>query len=247
MPIHLTLTQQIICVWTVVAVIAVILAAVLLRRRPDAAVKHLLERPTTPAAPPADPWPTAPTPPPSRTLQRPRLAVPPDRWPVRTVPVLEAVAPVVDVPVAIDAPARRLRLIERLRGAPRHEGAIAGWSPRDDVEAAAAAQQLTPIELLPREALMEGLPEPSEPSMEVLRVDVHHALGSLDSAISTFRSNVDASTVTFNTRIDTALAAFAADRQETLRALIAGEHTAEIDMRELRELLARKTGELVAA
>lgn len=201
---------------------------------------------------PTDPWPAAPIPPQRRALQKPRLADPYVDWPTRRVPAVTITTQVeatVAEPVA--ALAGRGRLVTLIRGGRRrdtHQGAVPGWSPLSEVAAIDTADRLTPLEFLPREPLMDGLPEQSEPSTDVIRDDVHHALESIDAAIAAFRRGVDASITRFDRNVDAALVVFNADRRAKLRDLLIGELTGEMDMTELRAALnAVPKAERVAA
>lgn len=228
-------------------------AVKLVRNRQAAPVTRVI----TPAAAlviPTDPWPAAPIPPPRRALQKPRLADPYVEWPTRRVPAVTVTVPVVIDSVVVEpaaaAPAGRGRLVARIRGLRRdvHQGAVPGWSPMSDVAAVDTADRLTPMEFLPCEPLMDGLPVQAEPSTDVIRDDVHHALESIDTAIAAFRRGVDASTVLFERNVDAALVVFDADRKAKLRAVVAGELTGEMDLTELRAALnAVPKAELVAA
>lgn len=224
-------------------------AVKLVRDRQTAPVARVIT-PTAALAIPTDPWPAAPIPPPRRALQKPRLANPYVEWPTSRPPAVT----VTPTPVVIEAtavePAGRGRLVARIRSLRKdtHQGAVPGWSPLSDVAAVDTADRLTPLEFLPREPLMDGLPERSEPSTEVIRDDVAHALESIDVAVAAFRRGVDASITGFERNVDAALFVFDEDRKAKLRAVVAGELTGEMDLTELRAALnAIPKPELVTA
>lgn len=222
-------------------------------RTPDA-VKRLREHPATaPVAPTvtlltpseaADPWPAAPVPPPRRTLQKPRLADVNVDWPTRQIPAAVTAVTVVAMPELVapaaahpKTPAHRGRFLDRFRQRDAHEGAVLGWSPGRDMAKVEADQMMTPIEFLPREPLMEGLAETTEPMVDVIRDDVHHALTSIDVAIAAFNKGADVAVATFGRNIDTALGEFDEHRKTILRTLVAGERTGEISKLEIQALL----------